>query len=105
VVPQPPNKLNTAAPSWHSSRGFSALTDVILAGACRTPVGKYGRAFRNVEAVRLGSLAVAEAVNRSGLVPADIEEVLMGNVIAAGLGQNPARQAALFVASRTASAR
>ncbi|TLZ84220.1 MAG: thiolase family protein [Methanobacteriota archaeon] len=72
------------------------MTDVILAGACRTPVGKYGRAFRNVEAVRLGSLAVAEAVNRSGLVPADIEEVLMGNVIAAGLGQNPARQAALF---------
>src|SRR5438552_15418773 len=74
--------------------GVSALTDVNLAGACRTPVGKYGRAFRNVEAVRLGSLAVAEAVNRSGLVPADIEEVLMGNVIAAGLGQNPARQAA-----------
>jgi len=72
------------------------LTDVVLAGACRTPVGKYGRAFRNVEAVKLGSIAVAEAVNRSGLVPADIEEVLMGNVIAAGLGQNPARQAALF---------
>ena len=73
-----------------------ALTDVILAGVCRTPVGKYGRAFRNVEAVKLGSTVVAEAVNRSGLVPADIEEVLMGNVIAAGLGQNPARQAALF---------
>ena len=72
------------------------MTDVVIAGACRTPVGKYGRAFRNVEAVRLGSSVVAEAVNRSGLVPADIEEVLMGNVIAAGLGQNPARQAALF---------
>jgi len=72
------------------------LTEVVLAGACRTPVGKYGRAFRNVEAVKLGSLVVAEAVNRAGLVPADIEEVLMGNVIAAGLGQNPARQAALF---------
>jgi len=42
-------QLNTAAPSWHSSRGFLRLTDVILAGACRTPVGKYGRAFRNVE--------------------------------------------------------
>src|SRR5205823_63813 len=72
------------------------LTEVVLAGAVRTPVGKYGRAFRNVEAVKLGSTAVAEAVNRSGLVPADIEEVLMGNVISAGLGQNPARQAALF---------
>src|SRR2546428_4835044 len=73
-----------------------AVTDVILAGACRTPVGKYGRAFRNVEAVKLGSPGVAEAVNRAGLVPADIEEVLMGNVISAGLGQNPARQAAIF---------
>src|SRR2546426_10075332 len=72
------------------------MTDVVLAGACRTPVGKYGRAFRNVEAVKLGSTVVAEAVNRAGLVPADIEEVLMGNVISAGLGQNPARQAAIF---------
>ena len=72
------------------------MTDVVIAGACRTPVGKYGRAFRNVEAVRLGSTVVAEAVNRAGLVPADIEEVLLGNVISAGLGQNPARQAALF---------
>src|SRR3989454_7656272 len=72
-----------------------AVTDVVLAGACRTPVGKYGRAFRNVEAVKLGSTAIAEAVNRTGLVPADIEEVIMGNVISAGLGQNPARQAAL----------
>jgi len=56
------------------------VTDVVLAGACRTPVGKYGRAFRNVEAVKLGSTAIAEAVNRTGLVPADIEEVIMGNV-------------------------
>src|SRR5256712_8014357 len=72
-----------------------AVTDVILAGACRTPVGKYGRAFRNVEAVKLGSTAIAEALNRTGLVPADIEEGIMGNVISAGPGQNPARQAAL----------
>lgn len=71
------------------------MTDVILAGACRTPVGKYGRAYRNVEAVKLGSLVVAEAVSRAGLVGADIEEVIMGNVLQAGLGQNPARQAAL----------
>jgi acetyl-CoA C-acetyltransferase len=59
-------------------------------------VGKYGRAFRNVEAVRLGSLVVSEAVSRSGLVGADVEEVILGNVLQAGLGQNPARQAALF---------
>ncbi len=67
-----------------------------MAGACRTPIGKYGRAFRNVEAVKLGSLVVAEAVKRSGLVGADVEEVIMGNVVSAGLGQNPARQAALY---------
>src|SRR3989454_1101033 len=72
------------------------MTDVVLAGACRTPVGKYGRAFRNVEAVKLGSTVITEAVNRAGLVPADIEEVIIGNVISAGLGQNPARQAALL---------
>ncbi len=72
------------------------MTEVVIAGACRTPMGKYGRAFRNVEAVKLGSLVVAEAVRRSGLVGADVEEVLMGNVIQAGLGQNPARQAALY---------
>src|SRR3989441_7662044 len=72
-----------------------AVTDVILAGACRTPVGKYGHACRKVGAVKPGSSAVGEAVNRAGLVPADIEEVIMGNVISAGLGQNPARQAAL----------
>src|SRR6267143_6605072 len=72
------------------------LTDVVIAAAGRTAVGKYGRAFRNVEAVKLGSTVISEAVNRAGLVPADIEEVLMGNVISAGLGQNPARQAALF---------
>jgi len=68
----------------------------VIAGACRTPIGKYGRGFRNVEAVKLGSLVVAEAVARAGLVSADVEEVILGNVIQAGLGQNPARQAALL---------
>src|SRR2546427_451438 len=79
-----------------SHSGGPPVTEVVIAAASRTPVGKYGRAFRNVEAVKLGSTVISEAVNRAGLVPADIEEVLMGNVISAGLGQNPARQAALF---------
>jgi len=74
----------------------SPMTEVVLAGACRTPIGKYGRGFRNVEAVKLGSVVVAAAVKRAGLVPADVEEVILGNVIQAGLGQNPARQAALL---------
>jgi len=72
------------------------MTEVVLAGACRTPIGKYGRGFRNVEAVKLGSVVVAAAVKRAGLVPADVEEVILGNVIQAGLGQNLARQAALL---------
>jgi acetyl-CoA C-acetyltransferase len=72
------------------------VTEVVIAGANRTPIGKYGRAFRNVEAVKLGSVTVAEAIKRTGLVGADIEEVVFGNVLQAGLGQNPARQVALM---------
>ncbi len=79
-----------------STRRRRFLTEVVITGVCRTPIGKYGRAFRNVAAVKLGSVVVAEAVKRAGLVPADVEEVIMGNVIQAGLGQNPARQAALL---------
>src|SRR2546426_5695051 len=95
LVPLPPDNI-LIAPRFVLQRAEApAVTDVVLAGACRTPVGKYARAFRNVEAVNLGSPAIAEAVNPTGLVPADIEEVIMGNVLSAGLGQNPARQAAL----------
>lgn len=72
------------------------MTEAVIASACRTPIGKYGRAFRNVEAVKLGSLVIAEAVNRAGLHATDVEEVIMGNVISAGLGQAPARQAAIL---------
>ena len=72
------------------------MTEVVIASACRTPVGKYGRTLRNVEAVKLGSIAVAEALSRSGLHGSDVDEVIMGNVIQAGVGQNPARQALLM---------
>jgi len=72
------------------------LTDVVIGSACRTPIGKYGRALRNVEAVKLGSIAIAEAVSRTGLHGSDVDEVIMGNVISAGLGQAPARQAMLL---------
>ncbi|HVL88325.1 MAG TPA: thiolase family protein [Candidatus Thermoplasmatota archaeon] len=69
--------------------------DVVLAAACRTPVGKFNGSLRDVGAVELGAIAVREAVARAGLSPADVDEVVMGNVLQAGLGQNPARQAAL----------
>src|SRR2546430_8115250 len=96
LVPLPPRDILIVRRFVAQRAEVPAMTDVVLAGACRTPVGKYGRAFRNVEAVKLGSTVITEAVNRAGLVPADIEEVIIGNVISAGLGQNPARQAALL---------
>ena len=60
------------------------VTDIVIGSACRTPIGKYGRALRNVEAVKLGSIAVAEALSRSGLHGSDVDEVIMGNVIQDG---------------------
>ncbi len=68
---------------------------IVIAGACRTPVGVLGGALSTVPAVNLGSLVISEALRRAG-VPADqVEQVYMGCVIQAGLGQNPARQAAV----------
>jgi len=71
------------------------MSEAFLLSAVRTPIGKYLGAFADVPAPQLGATAVAEAVRRAG-VPVDrIQEVILGNVIQAGLGQNPARQAAL----------
>jgi len=69
--------------------------EVAIVGAARTPIGKFGGQFKDVPATRLGAIAIAEAVRRAGLAPSDVQEALMGNVLQAGLGQNPARQAAL----------
>jgi len=68
---------------------------VILSGA-RTPIGKFNGALANVEAPHLGAVAVKAAVERAGITPEDIEEVLMGQVIAAGSGQAPGRRAAMY---------
>jgi len=69
---------------------------VVLASGVRTAVGKFGLGFKDVPAQRLGAIVIKEAVKRSGLQMHDIEEVIMGNVVTAGLGQNPARQAAIY---------
>ena len=71
------------------------MTEVVIASACRTPIGKYGRAVRNVPAVRLGALVIRHALDRARIAPSEVEEVIMGNVLQAGLGQAPARQAAI----------
>jgi acetyl-CoA C-acetyltransferase len=71
------------------------MTNAVITAACRTPIGKFRKGLSRFTATQLGSVAVREAVRRSGLDAAAIEEVIMGNVLTAGLGQNPARQAAL----------
>ncbi|MGA8102788.1 MAG: acetyl-CoA C-acetyltransferase [Candidatus Acidiferrales bacterium] len=67
----------------------------VILSAVRTPVGKFLGALSSLSATELGAKAIAEAVRRAGIDPATVDEAIMGNVIQAGLGQNPARQAAL----------
>ncbi len=68
---------------------------VVLAGACRTAIGKMGGALSNTPAVDLGSIVIKEALNRAGVNPEQVDEVLMGCVIQAAQGQNVARQASI----------
>ena len=68
---------------------------VVIASACRTAIGKMGGQLSSVPAVDLGAVVIKEAVRRAGLKPEQVDHVYMGNVIQAGLGQNPARQASL----------
>src|SRR5215216_3814776 len=67
----------------------------VIVSAVRTPTGKFLGALKDFKATELGALAVREAVRRAGIDPANVDECIMGNVIQAGSGQNPARQAAL----------
>lgn len=70
--------------------------DIVIISGCRTPVGKFQGSLSDFSAPQLGALVVREAVKRAGIDPAQIDECIMGNVVSAGLGQNPARQAAIF---------
>ncbi len=72
------------------------MEDVVIISAVRTPVGKFQGTLSPLTAPQLGAIVVREAVRRAGLEPVQIDECIMGNVLAAGLGQNPARQAAIF---------
>jgi len=71
------------------------MRESVIVSAVRLPSGKFLGALKDFTAPKLGALAVAEAVRRAGVDPAAVDECLMGNVVSAGLGQNPARQAAL----------
>ena len=71
------------------------MDEIVILSANRTPIGKFGKTLAGIKATDLGGLVVKEAVKRAGIEPTDVEECIMGNVISAGLGQNPARQAAI----------
>ena len=73
-----------------------ALEHVVIISACRTPVGKFQGSLSDLSAPQLGAMVVREAVRRAKLDPKLVDECIMGNVVSAGLGQNPARQAAIF---------
>ncbi|MGV0878273.1 acetyl-CoA C-acetyltransferase [Martelella sp. FLE1502] len=68
---------------------------IVIAGAARTPIGVLGGALSSVPAHELGAVAIAEALARAGVSPADVDEAILGQVLTAGAGQNPARQAAM----------
>src|SRR6202453_3950181 len=75
---------------------MAASDDVVIVAGCRTPVGKFQGSLSDLTASQLGAVVVREAVKRAGLNSDQIDECIMGNVLPAGLGQNPARQAAIF---------
>ncbi len=72
-----------------------AMTDAVIVSAARTPTGRFLGGLKTFQATALGAMAVREAVRRAGIDPLLVDECIMGNVVSAGLGQAPARQAAL----------
>src|SRR5512138_1927193 len=89
-----PTEVLRAGPS----RNEVAMTgrEVVIVGAARTPIGSFLGSLAAVTAPRLGAIAIRAALERSGVDPAAVDEVVMGNVLQAGEGQAPARQAAIF---------
>ncbi|MEH6676327.1 acetyl-CoA C-acetyltransferase [Phenylobacterium sp.] len=71
------------------------MTDVVIVSAARTPVGSFNGALASLPAHELGKVAISAAISRAGLTPADIDEVILGQVLQAGAGQGPARQASI----------
>ncbi len=71
------------------------MREVVIVSAVRTPVGKYGGSLQDIPAANLGALVIKESLSRAGIEAGQVDEVIMGNVLQGGLGQNPARQASL----------
>jgi acetyl-CoA C-acetyltransferase len=83
------------APMGAIERGESLMTDIVIASAARTPVGAFNGGLASLPAHKLGEVAIAEALRRAHVEPKDVSEVIMGQILSAGEGQNPARQAAI----------
>ncbi len=71
------------------------MTDVVIAGAARTPVGAFNGGLASVAASYLGTVAIAEAMKRAKVGAEEVDEAILGQILIAGTGQNPARQAAM----------
>lgn len=81
------------------------MTEIVIASAARTPVGSFSGAFASLSAHALGTVAIQAALGRAGVPPEEVDEVILGQILTAGAGQNPARQAAMAAgipAERTA---
>src|ERR1700689_1562153 len=75
---------------------MASSNEVVIIAGCRTPIGKFQGSLSDLSAPQIGAVVVREAVKSANLDPIQIDECIMGNVISAGLGQNPARQAAIY---------
>src|SRR3954469_22038297 len=71
------------------------MEDIVIVGAARNPIGKFGGTLARTPATDLGALVIRKVLERAGVKPEQVSEVIMGQVLAAGVGQNPARQAAM----------
>ncbi|MBP8986351.1 MAG: acetyl-CoA C-acyltransferase, partial [Spirochaetes bacterium] len=72
------------------------MKEVVIVSAVRTPLGNFNGALSTIPATQLGAIVIEEAVKRAGIRKEDVEEVIMGQVLPCGYGQNPARQAAVI---------
>src|SRR6267142_1991636 len=88
-----PSRYNIVLPLYW--RPAMAVETPVILSAVRTPIGKFQGGLAGFSAPELGGKIVGEAIRRAGLDPKEIDEAILGNVVQAGLGQNPARQAAL----------
>ena len=71
------------------------FNEVVILAAVRTPIGTYNGSLKDIRADQLGSIVIKEVINRSNIDKEEIDEVIMGQILTAGMGQNPARQASI----------